>query len=446
MRGAEQAASPLGDSELDGIFAPFADARLIALAVSGGADSLALLVAAERWQKARGGRPEILVLTVNHRLRRGSAGEARMVVDVARARGLNARTLVRRGAVFVSDIEAEARRARYRLLIDAAVKAGASHLLTAHHRDDVAEGFLLRLARGAGVFGLAAMRPAIAVNGLTIARPFLSIARARLAATTAAAGLTPVVDPMNADPRYARARVRSLLPHLAAEGLGAAEIAEAAVRMAAAADAIDAAATRFIADAVATNPIAVACFDPAVFGDLPGEVRRRVLVRMLIAVGGDDYPPRFERLSALLAAMAERSPGGRFKRTLAGTVIEFRDGRFMLYREIGREPPPAIGLRPGFAGVWDHRFSVRAGRALPAGLTVAALGEDGRRAIGAGATSGVAGALAAVPAVRRGREIVGVPAIGYFANRGRDLPLEVRSIVDQRLRQPPLFPDFGSAG
>ncbi len=165
MRDAEAADDPLGDAELDGLFATFADARLIALAVSGGADSLALMVSAARWQARRGGRPAIVVLTVDHRLRRGSSREAAAVVAAARAHGLAARILVRKGKAPSANIEAEARAARYRLLIEAARALDASHLLTAHHRDDLAETLVLRLTRGAGVFGLAAMRPAVAAGG-----------------------------------------------------------------------------------------------------------------------------------------------------------------------------------------------------------------------------------------------------------------------------------------
>jgi tRNA(Ile)-lysidine synthase len=443
MRAAERASGPLGDAELDIVFAPFAGARLIALAVSGGADSLALMVAADRWRRSREGRPDLLVLTVDHRLRRGSAGEARMVAAAAKARGLPHRTLVRRGPAPSSDIEAAARQARYRLLIAAAVEAGASHILTAHHRDDVAEGFLIRLARGAGVFGLAAMRREVSAGGVVIARPFLSIGRDRLAATARAAGLTPAVDAMNADPRYARARVRALLPHLAGEGLDPGRIAETAMRLADAAEAIEAAVTALIAGAVTADTFAVARLDPAAFAAAPREVRLRALARVLHAVGGEDYPPRFQGLERLLAVMETPSAAARFKRTLARTVIEQRDGKFLFYREGGREPLPAAALKPGLTIVWDHRFAVAADRRLPRGLRIAALGDDGRRAVGAAGEGTPAAALATLPAIRRGGRIIAVPSLGYFDNNISDLPIVLRPILDVRLLRPPLFPDSG---
>jgi tRNA(Ile)-lysidine synthase len=328
---------PLSDQDLVTLFAPLAEARRIALAVSGGADSLALLDAIDRWQRRKGG-PEVVVLTVDHRLRPGSGEAAVRVRDVAVGRGLAAQVLIREGDAPEADIEAEARRARYRLLFDACCRLGATHLVTAHHRDDIAETFLMRLKRGAGIFGLAAMRPAVDVGGVMLVRPFLSVSRARLAATTAAAGWMPIDDPMNADPRFARTAARRLL---AEGGLDAKVVAAVASRIADLADVVDAAATKFIAEAVTSDEYAIAWLDVRRFADAEDEVRARVLVRLLIAVGGDDYPPRSERLSGLLSAMSSEAGVGRFKRTLSGVVVERRGGRFAVYREAGRAGPPS---------------------------------------------------------------------------------------------------------
>ncbi len=443
MRDAEAETVPLGDAELDDLFAPFANARLIALAVSGGADSLALMVAVARWCKRHGSRPEVLVLTVDHRLRLGSHREAATVVKMARARGLKARALTWEGPSPTSDIEAAARGARYRLLFDSARAAGASHLLTAHHRDDVAETFLLRLQRGAGLFGLAAMRPAVAVGAVTLARPLLGVPRARLVATTAAAGLTPIDDFMNADPRFARTRMRTLLPLLAREGLDPARLAETARRLAIAADAVDARASTLVAAAVATDEFAVARLEVGEFLDAPMEIRNCVLTRLLMAIGGDDYPPRFERLDALARAMAGHT-GDRFKRTLAGVVIEWRNGGFCFYREIGREAPAPLALKPGTAVVWDHRFRVGVERLAPPGLTVAALGEAGRRAIGLKRLEVPAGAVAALPAILRRGRIVAVPSLDHYMGTTWGADLAVRPILADRLSEPQLFPDFST--
>ena len=441
MRDAEAADGPLSDAELDDLFASFADARLIALAVSGGADSLALMVAAARWRALRGGRPGIVVLTVDHRLRRGSGREAADVAAAAEARGLAARVLVRKGPAPTANIEAEARSARYALLIAAAQKLGASHLVTAHHRDDLAEAFLLRLQRGAGVFGLAAMRDRVDAGGIVLARPLLGVPRARLAATTEAAGLTPAVDAMNSDPRFARARARALLPLLAAEGLDPASLAATALRLADAADAIDAAASALIAGSVTVDRFLVARLDGERFRAAPAAVRMRVVVRLLMAIGGSDYPPRSQRLLALTEAMAAPA-GGRFKRTLAGCVVAGRDGGFVLYRELGRTAPEAVVVKPGATFVWDRRFRVTAGRNTGPGLKVLALSQADPRETDAGGGLAPPGALAALAALCRRGRILAVPALGYFVSAAKGLDVTIEPIVEQRLAAPPLFPDF----
>jgi tRNA(Ile)-lysidine synthase len=360
-----------------------------------------------------------------------------MVERVAAARGLRHRTLAWEGDRPGADVEAAARQARYRLLLRATREAGARDLLLAHHRDDQAETFLMRLSRGSGLFGLAAMRPSVRAGDVTILRPFLDIARSRLMATAAAAGLVPADDPMNRDPRYLRARIRRLMPLLAAEGFDPLTLAGTAARLRSAADAIEAAAGAALARHVAVDGQAMAAVDPAFFLE-PAEVRQRALVRLLMAIGGEPYPPRLERLAGLERAMAGRT-GGRFKRTLGGVVIEARGGRFVLYRELGREGLGEARLLPGRTLAWDHRFRIEAGPGLPEGLSVAALGEAGRLATGLASAAIPPAALAALPAIRRGTAILSVPTLGH-GDAG--LPLAVRETVSGRLAAPLQFPDF----
>jgi tRNA(Ile)-lysidine synthase len=416
---AAEAAGPIGEDDLDTLFAPVAGAKMVALAVSGGADSLALLLLFDRWRK-RPGRPACVVLTVDHRLRPGSRAEARRVVVLAEERGLPARLLSWTGPKPAGDLEAEARRARYTLLLDAAREAGASHLLLAHHQDDQAETFLMRLARGSGVFGLAAMRPLVEAEGVALFRPFLGLPRARLAETVRLAGLVPVEDAMNADPRFARARMRALLPILAEEGIDPSEIAATAARLAEAAEAIDAAAGRLIGEAVTVDAFAVAALLPEPFLAAAAAVRRRVLVRLLMAVGGEPYPPRAERLAALLAAMADPD-AGRLKRTLGGTIVEARRDRILFYRESGRRPLPRLKAVRGASFVWDHRFRVTVATTAPAGLAVGPLGEEGRRLVET---------PPGLPLPQGGRAVAGVSVVCRLS---------------ERLAEPPLFPGFPAA-
>lgn len=428
----------LADHELDSLFSPLAGTRKIALAVSGGADSLALLDGVCRWRQRHGGRPDVIVFTVDHRLQPGSDAVADRVRRIAETCGLPARVLVREGPVPVTGIEQAARAARYRLLLTAGREEGATHLVLAHHRDDVAETFLMRLKRGAGVFGLAAMRPVLDAGEAIVVRPFLEVPRARLAATAAAAGLSPVADPMNDDPRFSRTGVRRFL---ARSGIDPGLFAALAGRFADLANAIDDEVGRFFRDGVAVDAFAVVHFDVGRFVVLPEPVRRRALARLVIAIGGGDYAPRSDRLNALDAALAGNAP---WKRTLAGTVVEGRGGRLVLYRESGRGELSSIAIAPGTSVIWDGRYSVALRPGAPAGLVVGPLGESGRREVGAVSGDARLGAapvvaMASLPALRDGARIVATPV---FRDDPAGIVATFRPLVAERLQGPPLFPRF----
>ena len=206
------------------------DARL-AIATSGGPDSLALLGLAGAAFPGR-----LTSLTVDHRLRPGSAVEAAAVAAQCAARGLPHATLVRDGPHIAGNLQARARAARYALMGDWCAAHGHSLLLTAHHADDQAETLLMRLNRGSGSDGLAGIRAARALRaGVMLVRPLLGSRKADLAAIAAAAGWQVVDDPSNRDPRHDRTHIRALL---AATSLDAAALAQTAAHLAQEAEAL----------------------------------------------------------------------------------------------------------------------------------------------------------------------------------------------------------------
>lgn len=427
--------APLGDSEIDRLFAALDGVRAMALAVSGGADSLALLLAVHRWAARRSSPPTIQVLTVDHGLRPTAPAEAAFVTATAGRLGIAAETLIWRGPRPASGIEAAARDARYALLAEAAARIGATHLLTAHHRDDQAETFLLRLTGGSGLTGLAAMRPRRDLApGLTLFRPFLGIPKSRLVATVAAAGLRPVEDDSNRDRRFARARLRALMPALADEGLGSETLARAATRLARASDAIGHHAGRLVAAAVTVDPLAVARLDRARYAAEPAEVRLRALTRLLAAIGGATFPPASERLEALDLALAG---SGRFRRTLGGVVIGASGATAMFVREQGRSAIAGVPVTGGFAAVWDHRFRIGVVAAPPAPVLLGPLGEAGRRElVASGAVTkppAPPAALAMLPAFRSAGRLIAVPSLGFSTPIATDFRVRVDCIVTERL-------------
>ncbi|MCX5496536.1 tRNA lysidine(34) synthetase TilS [Kaistia dalseonensis] len=432
---------PIADAALDDIFAPLLGARRIALAVSGGADSLALTLLARRWQAIAPDRPGLIVLTVDHGLRAESGAEAEMVGEIAGRLGLPFKGLHWKGPYPDADLEAAARAARYALLVEAAHAEGADHLVTAHHRDDQAETVLMRLARGSGVYGLAGMAATVDRGGIRLARPLLGLDRATLAAIVKAAGLHPVDDPHNRDARFSRARLRALMPQLAAEGLDAQTLAATAGRLGRAAAAIDHYVGRLLGASARIDESGAVRLDEAAWRAEPEETRLRALARILRAVGGSAYVPRLERLAALELAMNE-TPDGRFARTLAGVLVDRRKGAFRFQRESGRDGLPEIRVVDRFDGVWDGRFriSLRVGQGSE--VVIGALGPAGRRTLAVCVPEGQPRAIEALPAIRRAGRIIAVPGLGIMPDAEADISVQIDNLVRMRLEDPARYDDL----
>jgi tRNA(Ile)-lysidine synthase len=329
------AARPLSAAETNVLFSELISAPALVLAVSGGPDSTALLLLAAKWRAKRKHGPKLLALTVDHGLRKEAPVEAREVARLAKKLGVPHRTLIWTGAKPKSGLQEKARAARYRLLADAAAKIGASHILTAHTLDDQAETVLMRLLRGSGPTGLAAMahetplrlhqrreKKGIGATDVTLLRPFLDIPKARLVATLRKAQIPFADDPSNRDPRFTRVRVRGLMPALAEEGLCAQRLVLLAQRLRRAEAALEEAVDR----AAELAQGAWECggyirMEARHFAALPEEVALRFLGRA-VTIAGNEGPVELGKLEALQAAMmAKRPAGARFRRTLAGAMV-----------------------------------------------------------------------------------------------------------------------------
>jgi len=278
----------------------------LAVAVSGGPDSLALLLLA---RAAFPGR--VQAATVDHGLRAESAAEAAMVERCCAALGVPHRVLRVAVAGGGEGLQAAARRARYIALGGWMAEAGIAALLTAHHADDQAETLLMRLLRGSGVAGLAGVRARIplpgAGGGMHLLRPLLGWRRDALAAIVRAAGLEPVDDPSNADEAYDRARIRRRLAE--APWLDPAAIARSAAALADAEDALDTMARRSFAERTEEEADGALVLRP---GGIPAEILRRVTLLCLRRIA-PEAAPRGEALTALVGRL--RSDGVA---TLAG--------------------------------------------------------------------------------------------------------------------------------
>lgn len=327
------------DDEVNALFRRLEGLRGLVIAASGGPDSTALLVLAAGWAKRLKRPPKLLAVTVDHGLRPQAAAEAAAVKRLARRLGVAHRTLRWRGPKPKTGLQEAARLVRYRLLAQAAARAGCTHILTAHTLDDQAETVLFRLARGSGLTGLAGMAAMsrVPIGGrskIVLVRPLLHTPKARLIATLRAAGIAYSEDPSNIDPRFTRARLRLLMPALAREGFDASRLSRLAGRMRRAEVAIEF-AVRAAHAALAPGawlrrgPVV---FDAAQFLELPAEVGLRLLCRA-IAHTGDEGPVELGKLEALYEALGQ-APSVR--RTLAGALITLAGNRLGIERAPGR--------------------------------------------------------------------------------------------------------------
>ncbi len=283
-----------------------------ALAVSGGGDSAALMSLAAAYTARRRIRPT--VLTVDHGLQPQSAVYAKQVVKWARGLGLETVVLTVKGEAPVSNIEDAAREARYRLMGEWCAKHNHLVLLLAHTREDQAETFLLRLARGSGVDGLSAMRPRTNFPfgpGPVLLRPLLGFARADLRQYLTARGASWIEDPMNADPRFARTKMRALLPALEDAGLSPERIAAAADHLSRARAALEEETEALLARA-ATFEKTSALIDARALHAAPREIGLRALAAALakVAKPANAYRPRFARLERLFDALGGQNFAG----------------------------------------------------------------------------------------------------------------------------------------
>jgi tRNA(Ile)-lysidine synthase len=328
------------------LFAHLSDYPSLILAVSGGPDSTALMVLVARWRKALKRAPKLIAVTVDHGLRPEAKREALAVKRLARSLRIEHTTLRWTGRKPKTGIQEAARAARYRLLGRVAQKAGGAPVLTAHTQDDQAETVLFRMMRGSGVAGLAGMRagnlmPGFEGTRLELFRPLLGVPKSRLIATLKAEKILYAEDPSNRDPRFARPRLRELMPQLAAEGLTAGRLARLASRVARVEwtlhDVLNAALLKFAPGPwPAAGPVSL---DAGEFSRLPQEIALRMLERIINWVGNEG-PAELGKLETLHEALADAIYDGRFRRTLAGAVVTLGKGRIT----IERAPPRKAAL------------------------------------------------------------------------------------------------------
>lgn len=425
----------------------------MALAVSGGSDSVALMylfAALARQEPSRLDR--MTILTVDHRLREGSTAEAQQVAAMARAAGFPRHAVLTwSGPRPATAIQEAAREARYRLICDYCTANGITAFATAHTRDDQAETVLMRLARGSGIDGLAGMAPARLLDGIAHYRPLLAVSRADLREWLLSLGAAWIDDPSNDNPAFERIRWRQARASLDAIGLTDKAVALTARRTARAKAALEWAARREVeraGDRVRISPFGYAVLNAAWFAALPADIRVRIMGPLMEALGGAGSMPPLSALENACDGLCNSSSPFRRGFTLHGAAVRVTSGNITVMREpVGRRRnaplPPSIAalpLEPGAVAEWDNRYTVALAPQASTQVTVGPLGIEGLARLRAGHAAALpddvpARVLWTLPALTVPNHGLAVPQLGVFP-AGLDPPWVPEWVQVRLLRVP----------
>ncbi|MEH7828336.1 tRNA lysidine(34) synthetase TilS [Gemmobacter denitrificans] len=372
----------------------------LAVAVSGGGDSVALLHLLHRTAPAAG--LTLHAVTVDHGLRPDSAAEAAQVAELCAGLGIPHRVLRWSGPAAQGNLMDQARRARIALIADWARGQGIPHVMLGHTADDNAESFLMNLGRAAGLDGLSGMRGQWQEQGIAWHRPLLRHTRETLRAYLRRNGLGWIDDPSNDNDRFTRVKARRALKALKPLGITVDRLSDVISNLSAARDTVQNSVAHAARDRVTVTGGALQVQRSALIDSDP-EIRRRLLIAMIQWYSGAPYPPRESKLSQLFTALAE----GR-DATLGGVRFRCKGDICMVSRELRAVMGP---VQPGL--IWDHRWHLSG--PVQEGQAIAALGPDGLRQCPGWRDHGSRDALLASPGIWLGDRLISAPLAGKTA-------------------------------
>lgn len=342
------AAKPQTVFDLTSIFARLDGVQRLALAVSGGSDSLAMMHLVNEWAHSVMQPPQIFIISVDHGLRPESAGECAQVSAWSKALNLAHVTLRWEGDKPKTGIQAKARRARYDLMSAWCLENQVLVLLTAHTADDQAETVVMRQQRTSSAKSLAGIWPERDWNGVRVMRPFLSLRRHELRNSLSERGVHWIDDPSNLDFRYERVRIREQL----SGDVGAAKLASEALFKS---FLHQASASEWIKNHVEVDDTGLLKFSFVRLELLNDEVKDEALGLLLKSCGPDQLPDLRKR-QALLVWLVD---GKSERRTLGGAVFAKRGAQVLVGREPGRISDDLVTIPPCGEVIWDRRFLVK---------------------------------------------------------------------------------------
>jgi tRNA(Ile)-lysidine synthase len=349
VRAAEAELHSFTKQDCEKLFAALQGERHIAVAVSGGSDSMALLRLIEQWSHHR---IKISVLTVDHGLRPEAAAEAAKVAEWCALLGLEHHILRWEGPKPKTGLQAKARTARYDLLSNWCKANGVAYLLTGHTMDDQAETVLMRQQRTDTAESLAGIWETAVWGGVKLFRPLLGQSREDLRAYLTNLGQPWIDDPSNSDRRFERVRVRQTL---AEEGRRV-ELADIAIEAGRAARALAAGTEQWISDQLTSYPEGFGSIPRAGFHELDPALQRRVLQHLILIYGAGNRadPGELDYLAKWITGQ------GISRRTLGGAMLACRQSSVLIGREWARISTDPADVPDSGEILWDGRFLIQA--------------------------------------------------------------------------------------
>lgn len=391
------------------------DTNPIALAVSGGPDSTAMMFLVSKSKKIK--KENVTVLTVDHGLREDSFKEANLVMQNAKKIGFKCKVLKWRGLKPLSGIQEAARRSRYDMMLSWCEKNHVKKLFLAHHMDDQVETFLMRLSKGSGVDGLSSMSKNSYQANTNLIRPFLETSKVKLVEIANYSKMKWVSDPSNSNLSYQRSRIRKLIPALSKEGIDSHHINLAIKRMDSAKDTLIEMTNRNISKYVKNMEDIAYSLSYEAFDELRPEILLRILDRIIMAASGSIYPARRAKVEDILSWL--RSDSEISAKTLSGAVIRKRKDYIIFYREL-KSSQRSKSIRPLTNRYlsWDNRFHLKLKKSKK--LEVQSLGDEGVKILKSkkilkkqGLNNIPLSAWKSAPSLWSKKRLISVPSLGY---------------------------------
>ena len=387
----------------------------IALAVSGGPDSIAMMFLTSQSKKIK--KENVTILTVDHDLRKDSRKEANLVMQNAKKIGFKCKILKWKGLKPTSGIQEAARRSRYDMMLSWCKENNVKKLFLAHHMDDQVETFLMRLSKGSGIDGLSSMSKKSNKENINIIRPFLEIPKVKLVEIANFSKMKWISDPSNSNLSYQRSRIRKLIPALSKEGIDSHHINLAIKRMDSAKDTLVKITNRDISKYVKNMEDIAYSLSYEAIDELSSEILLRILDRVIMVASGSIYPPRRAKVESILSWL--KSDSKVTAKTLSGTVIRKRKDYIIFYRELksSQRSPNIYPLTSRYLS-WDNRFCIKLNKSKK--LEVRSLGDKGVKILKSkkilkkkGLNNIPLSAWKSAPGVWSKKRLISVPSLRY---------------------------------